>query len=156
MKKVFKFFVSILFCLAAGFFGSIFTTPSIPTWYAALNKPFFTPPNWLFAPAWTTLFILMGIALFLVWIKGFKKKEVKGAMLFFLIQLILNVAWSFYFFYWKTPFWALIDIIILWFFILLTLIQFWKINKTAGALLIPYLLWVSFASLLNYSVWKLN
>jgi tryptophan-rich sensory protein len=88
--------------------------------------------------------------------KNFKKKEVKIAIAFFLIQLALNVAWSFLFFYWKMPFWALVDIVILWLFILLTLVQFWKINKAAGALLIPYLLWVSFASLLNYSVWRLN
>jgi tryptophan-rich sensory protein len=156
MKKIAKLLASLLLCLGAGFFGSIFTTPSIPTWYATLNKPSFNPPNWLFAPAWTTLFIFMGIALFLVWLKGFKEKKVKVAIIFFLIQLILNVAWSFCFFYWKMPFWAFVDIIILWLFILLTLIRFWKINKTAGVLFIPYLLWVSFASLLNYSVWKLN
>lgn len=156
MKKIAKLLASLLLCLGAGFFGSIFTTPSIPTWYATLNKPSFNPPNWLFAPAWTTLFIFMGIALFLVWLKGFKEKKVKVAIIFFLIQLILNVAWSFCFFYWKMPLGAFVDIIILWLFILLTLIRFWKINKAAGVLFIPYLLWVSFASLLNYSVWKLN
>jgi translocator protein len=156
MKKIGRLLASLFLCLGAGFFGSIFTAPSIPTWYATLNKPSFTPPNWLFAPAWTTLFILMGIALFLIWMKDFKEKGVKTAIAFFIIQLALNVAWSFCFFYWKMPFWALVDIAILWFFILLTLIKFWKINKAAGALLIPYLLWVSFASLLNYSVWRLN
>lgn len=151
-----KFVISLLVCLAAGFLGSIFTTPSIPTWYASLTKPSFNPPNWLFAPAWTILFILMGISAFLVWHKGLKKKGVKKALGFFLAQLIFNVLWSFLFFKFHSPFLALLDIIFLWFLILLTILKFFKINNTAGLLLIPYLLWVSFASILNYFVYKLN
>jgi tryptophan-rich sensory protein len=151
-----KFIISLLVCLAAGFLGSIFTTPSIPTWYASLAKPSFNPPNWLFAPVWTILFILMGISAFLVWQKGLKKKGVKKALGFFLAQLIFNVLWSFLFFKFHSPFLALLDIIFLWFLILLTIFKFFKINNTAGLLLIPYLLWVSFASILNYAIYRLN
>ncbi|MBM3205921.1 tryptophan-rich sensory protein, partial [Candidatus Shapirobacteria bacterium] len=135
---------------------SAFTNPSIPTWYATLNKPSFNPPNWLFAPVWTILFILMGISLFLIWKKGLKTKGVKTALSIFSIQLVLNIAWSFFFFKFQSPFWAFIEIIILWFFILLMILKFFKINKAAGFLLIPYLLWVSFASFLNYTIYKLN
>ncbi len=151
-----KLIISVLICLSAGFIGSIFTTPSIPSWYATLDKPSFNPPNWLFAPVWTTLFILMGIAVFLIWRKGLKKKEVKNALLIFLFQLIFNTLWSFLFFKFHSPFWALVDIAVLWVLILLSLVKFWKINKAAGMLLIPYLLWVSFASILNYFIYKLN
>ena len=151
-----KFIISLFVCLATGFLGSIFTTPSIPTWYASLAKPSFNPPNWLFAPVWTTLFIFMGIAAFLIWQKGLKKKGVKKALGFFIIQLIFNILWSFLFFKFHSPFLALLDIAILWLFILLTLIKFFRINKTAGILLIPYLLWVSFASILNYAIYRLN
>jgi len=151
-----KLAVSVLVCLSAGFIGSFFTTPSIPTWYATLNKPSFNPPNWLFAPVWTTLFILMGIAAFFIWRKGLKKKEVKSALIIFLFQLIFNTLWSFLFFKFHSPFWALADIAVLWVLILLSLIKFWKINKAAGILLIPYLLWVSFASFLNYTIYRLN
>jgi translocator protein len=154
-----KLIISILICLGAAFIGSAFTTPSIASWYSTLQKPSFTPPNWLFAPAWTILFIMMGIALSLIWQKGFKKNtalKAKKAIIIFFIQLALNVAWSFLFFYWHSPFWALIDIIVLWAFILLTLIKFWEINKTAGGLLIPYLAWVTFASSLNFAVYRLN
>ncbi len=151
-----KLIISVLVCLSAGFIGSAFTTPSIPNWYATLNKPSFNPPNWLFAPVWTTLFILMGIAAFLIWRKGLKKKGVKNALIIFLIQLVFNTLWSFLFFKFHSPFWALVDIAVLWALILLSLIKFWKINKAAGILLIPYLLWVSFASILNYFIYKLN
>lgn len=156
INNFWKLILSVLICLSAGFIGSIFTTPSIPSWYATLDKPSFNPPNWLFAPVWTTLFILMGIAVFLIWRKGLKKKEVKNALLIFLFQLIFNTLWSFLFFKFHSPFWALVDIAVLWVLILLSLVKFWKINKAAGMLLIPYLLWVSFASILNYFIYKLN
>jgi len=156
INNFWKLILSVLICLSAGFIGSIFTTPSIPSWYATLDKPPFNPPNWLFAPVWTTLFILMGIAVFLIWRKGLKKKEVKNALLIFLFQLIFNTLWSFLFFKFHSPFWALVDIAVLWVLILLSLVKFWKINKAAGMLLIPYLLWVSFASILNYFIYKLN
>ena len=153
---ILKLTVSIIACLMAGAFGSVFTFSSIPTWYASLNKPFFTPPNWLFGPAWTTLYILMGIALFLVWNKGFKDKEPKLALYVFSIQLILNAAWSFLFFGLRSPLLGLAGIIPLWVSILLTIWRFWKIDKRAGALLIPYLVWVSFATALNYAVLAMN
>ena len=156
INNFWKLIISVLVCLSAGFIGSFFTTPSIPTWYATLNKPSFNPPNWLFAPAWTTLFILMGIAVFLIWRKGLKKKAVKNALIIFLLQLVFNTLWSFLFFKFHSPFWALVDIGVLWSLISLSLIKFWKINKAAGILLIPYLLWVSFASFLNYTIYRLN
>jgi benzodiazapine receptor len=156
INNFWKLIISVLTCLSAGFIGSIFTTPSIPNWYTTLNKPSFNPPNWLFAPVWTTLFILMGTAAFLIWRKGLKKKEVKNALIIFLLQLVFNTLWSFLFFKFHSPFWALVDIAVLWALILLVLIKFWKISKTAGILLIPYLLWVSFASFLNYAIYRLN
>lgn len=156
INNFWKLIISVLVCLSVGFIGSIFTTPSIPTWYATLNKPSFNPPNWLFAPVWTTLFILMGIAAFLIWRKGLKKKAVKNALIIFLLQLVFNTLWSFLFFKFHSPFWALVDIAVLWVLILLTLIKFWKISKAAGILLIPYLLWISFASILNYFIYRLN
>jgi len=154
--KAFKFIVSILICQIAGGIGSLFTSPAISTWYAALQKPSFNPPNWLFAPVWTILFLLMGISLYLIWIRGFKNKETKIALFIFAVQLILNTLWSILFFGLKFPLYAFIEIIILWLAISLTIISFYKISKTAAYLLLPYILWVSFASYLNYSIWMLN
>lgn len=148
-----KLAASIIIPLAAGFIGSLFTTSSIPTWYSALNKPSFSPPNWIFFPVWTVLYILMGIALYVVWQKG---TNVKAAMSIFGTQLALNVLWPIIFFGMRSPFYALIEILVLWVSIALTIRAFWKISKTAGNLLIPYILWVSFAAFLNYSVWMLN
>jgi benzodiazapine receptor len=157
--KSFNFLALIIFIVIsqlAGFIGSLATTPSIPTWYASLNKPPFNPPNWLFAPVWLTLFLLMGFAAYLVWQTGWQKTKVKQALALFFVQLLFNVAWSFLFFYLKSPLFALIEIIILWLLILTTLISFTKINRFAGWLLVPYLLWVSFASILNFAIFKLN
>ncbi|MEO0089749.1 MAG: TspO/MBR family protein [candidate division WOR-3 bacterium] len=156
MGKILKLLLSILICQVAGILGSIFTTPAIPTWYLQLNKPPFTPPNWLFAPAWTTLFLLMGISLYLVWNQGWENKQVKKAILIFAIQLILNILWSFIFFTLKSLLFAFIEIIILWIAILLTIINFQKVSKPSAYLLLPYLLWVSFASVLNFSLLTLN
>ncbi|MDH7476053.1 MAG: tryptophan-rich sensory protein [Microgenomates group bacterium] len=158
MKKlnIFQLFLSIVICLLAGFIGSFFTTQYVPTWYAQLNKPPFNPPNWIFAPVWTTLFILMGIALYLVLNKGLKKKQNREAILLFGIQLIANVLWSFLFFTLQLPLYAFLEIIILWLLILVTIIRFYKISKLAGWLLIPYLFWVSFASILNLAIYLLN
>ncbi|MEO0296663.1 MAG: TspO/MBR family protein [candidate division WOR-3 bacterium] len=156
MGKILKLLLSILICQVAGILGSIFTTPAIPTWYLQLNKPPFTPPNWLFAPAWTTLFLLMGISLYLVWNQGWENKQVKKAILIFAIQLILNILWSFIFFTLKSLLFAFIEIIILWIAILLTIINFQKVSKPSAYLLLPYLFWVSFASVLNFSLLTLN
>jgi len=151
-----KLIISILICQLAGIIGSIFTAPSVATWYQTLNKPSFTPPNWLFAPVWTILFLLMGISLYLVWQKGFANKENKKALFLFILQLVFNILWSFAFFGSQSPLYGLVVIIILWIFILATVLQFLKISKLAGRLLIPYILWVSFAVLLNFSIWQLN
>ena len=149
-----KLIVSVGIPLLVGFLGSLFTTPSIKTWYAGINKPAFNPPNWIFGPVWTILFILMGIALYLVWTK--KKKGKIGAYFLFGTQLFFNLLWSYLFFKIHSPILALVDIVVLWYLILQIIIAFKKINKTAGNLLIPYLLWISFASILNFFVWKLN
>jgi len=156
MKRWVKFIVSILVCQMAGVVGSFFTYPSIPTWYATLQKPSFSPPNWLFAPVWITLFTLMGVSAYLVWNKGLKNKQVKESLSIFGIQLILNAFWSFLFFGLKSPLYAFIEIIILWGAIVLTILKFYKISKKAGLLLFPYIIWVSFAMVLNFYVWRLN
>jgi len=156
MKKIIKLFLSLGLCLSAGFIGAIFTRQSVSTWYQTINKPSFNPPNWIFSPVWTTLFILMGISLFLVWQKGLSEKNIRVALLIFLIQLIFNTMWSLVFFGLKSPFLGFLVIVILWFLILLTILKFFKISKIAGWLLVPYILWVSFASILNFYIWILN
>jgi tryptophan-rich sensory protein len=155
-KKILKIFISIVLCQMAGFVGSIFTTSSVNTWYPTLNKPFFNPPSWLFAPVWTLLFALMGVSLYLVWEKGILKKNVRKAVFIFFIQLILNVFWSILFFGLQSPFYAFIEIIILWIAIFFTIMKFYRISKPAAYLLIPYILWVSFAAVLNFSIYVLN
>ena len=144
-----------MLCQVAGFLGSLFTTPAIPTWYATLKKPFFNPPNWIFSPVWISLFILMGISLFLIW-RNPGHPKFKTALIFFFVQLILNIFWSVAFFGLRLPLLGLIDIILLWIAILLTIQNSLKVSKMAGLLLLPYLLWVSFAALLNFSLWFLN
>jgi len=150
-----KLVASVFLCQIAGFLGSLFTIPAIPTWYATLKKPFFTPPDWIFSPVWISLFILMGIALFFVW-RRTDHPRFKIAFIFFFIQLILNILWSIVFFGLKSPLLGLLDIILLWIAILLTIQHFSKVSKFAGVLLLPYLVWVSFATLLNFSLWILN
>lgn len=159
MKKkesIVKLVVSLLACYGAGFIGSVFTRPAIPTWYATLNKPSFNPPNWVFFPVWTALFTLMAIAAFLVWRKGLEEKNIPAALAFFLAQLILNAFWSVAFFGFQSPISGLVVIAILWVAILLTVIWFFRISAAAGALLLPYLCWVSFAAVLNLYIYRLN
>ena len=156
LNKTAKLVISIIGCQLAGIIGAFFTSPSIPTWYESLTKPSFIPPNWVFAPAWTTLFLLMGISAYLIWIKGAKNREVKTALIIFDIQLGLNILWSVLFFGLQSPLYAFVEIIVLWFLILLTILKFYPISKKAAYLLIPYLLWVSFAAILNFSVMILN
>ncbi|CAN5307395.1 tryptophan-rich sensory protein [soil metagenome] len=151
-----KLTISILACLILGGLSGISTTSAITGWYTTLIKPAFNPPNWIFGPAWTLLYILMGISFALIWNKGWEKKEVKNALGIFIIQLVLNLIWSVLFFAMQNPAIAFIDIIILWMLIFLTIKKFFPINKIAAYLLIPYLLWVSFATLLNASIWYLN
>lgn len=150
-----KFVVSILMCQAAGTIGSLFTSSSIPTWYATLNKPAFNPPNWIFAPVWIFLYILMGISFYLIWIKS-DVPNFGFLLSVFLFQLVLNVFWTIIFFGLKSPLYAFIEIIILWIMILICIISFYPVSKAASILLIPYILWVSLASILNFSLWRLN
>jgi tryptophan-rich sensory protein len=152
---ILKLVASLILCQLAGLLGSLFTTPAIPTWYQTLNKPSFNPPNWIFSPVWISLFILMGISLFMVWRRQ-DHPQVKTALIFFFVQLSLNVFWSVAFFGLKLPLLGLIDIILLWIAILLTIQNFLKVSKIGGLLLLPYLIWVSFAALLNFFLWILN
>jgi benzodiazapine receptor len=156
LKDLSKLIISIVACLAAGAIGSIFTRAAIPKWYVTLQKPPFSPPNWVFASVWTILYILMGIAVFLVWRKGFKERGNKVALIAFLVQLVLNGLWSFAFFGLESPLLGLIVILMLWLAILATVILFFKISRLASVLLWPYLLWVTFAMILNTSIWMLN
>jgi tryptophan-rich sensory protein len=156
LNEILKLVVSIIICQLAGFIGSIFTTPAIPGWYAALVKPTFTPPNWVFAPVWTSLYLLMGISAFLVWRKGLDNHLVDSGLRIFILQLFLNTLWSFLFFGLKFPFLGFLEIVLLWVAILLAILSFFRVSKLAGILLLPYLLWVSFAVILNFSIWRLN
>ena len=152
VKKIIGLLVLLVITFAAAFIGSRYMPGE---WYAQIAKPSWTPPNAIFGPVWTILYIMMAIAAWLVWrLKGIS--GAKLALLFFVIQLILNALWSYFFFGRHDIVLAFIDIVILWLFILLTLIAFWKQNKFAGILLIPYLLWVSFASVLNFSFMYIN
>ncbi|MBU0660874.1 tryptophan-rich sensory protein [Patescibacteria group bacterium] len=155
MKKPCKLISSILIPLLIGFGGSFFTVSSINSWYSTINKPFFNPPNWIFSPVWTTLFILIGISFYLVWQKDFGKNK-KQILAIYFTQLAFNFFWSIFFFALQNPLLAFIEIIILWILIFLNIKVFYKIDKRAGYLLIPYLLWVSFASILNLSIVILN
>lgn len=156
INNVLKLVIAIVISELAGIIGSVFTAPSIAGWYATLAKPALNPPAWVFGPVWTTLFALMGIAAFLVWRKGLDRRDVKIALGIFIGQLVLNALWSIIFFGLHSPGGALIEIVILWLAILATIIAFYKISKPAAWLLVPYILWVSFAAYLNYSIWMLN
>jgi len=156
MKKTFDLILAVLICQGMGLIGSLFTTPAIPSWYAGLIKPSFNPPNWIFAPAWILLYTLMGIAAFLIWNRRNGKKKIKTALVLFSVQLVLNSLWSIIFFGLHLPQYAFLEILVLWVFILLTLLSFYKISKPAGLLLLPYILWVSFATILNLSIMILN
>ncbi|MBI2641533.1 tryptophan-rich sensory protein [Candidatus Roizmanbacteria bacterium] len=156
MRKIGAVLVFVLLCEAVGIISTPFTIAAIPTWYATLNKPFFSPPNWIFGPVWTLLYAMMGVSAYLIWEKGWKNRKVRVALYFFIAQLFFNFLWSLLFFGLRSPLLGLIDIIVLWFAILFTMLQFSKSSKPASYLLIPYLLWVMFATLLNFSILILN
>ena len=157
MNKAVKIAIALVICLMVGYSASIVTRPSVETWYPTLIKPPFNPPNWIFMPVWTLLYIFMAVAAGLVWDKIKEQKEtVKMALGFFIIQLTLNAIWSYLFFELKNPMLALIEIVLLWLMIYETYLKFIKINKIAGYLLIPYMVWVAFAAVLNASIWWLN
>lgn len=151
-----KLIGSIVICQGAGLIGSVFTFSEIPTWYATLTKPSFNPPSWIFGPVWITLYTLMAIALYLIWQKGIGRGEVRRAVVLFGIQLVLNSLWSIIFFGVKDLFLALLEILVLLGFILAAMAQFYRIDKKAGYLLLPYLAWSSFATYLTFSIWVLN
>ena len=156
MKKAAPIILAIVICELAGVVGSLFTMPSIPGWYAALTKPSFNPPNWIFAPVWTTLYALMGLAAGLVYNKGAKRPEVKQALFVFVAQLILNVLWSIMFFGAHQILGAFVIIVALLILILGTILRFVRISKPAAILIVPYLLWVGFATVLTAAVYVLN
>ena len=156
MKNIPSLIVCVIICLAVGGLAGFATQSSVTTWFTTLNKPFFNPPSWLFGPVWTTLYILMGVALWLVWNAPETHPQRKNGIIIFAIQLIFNFLWSFLFFGMRNPLFALFDIVLMLITITLTIIIFRKINTKTTPLLAPYLAWVSFATLLNVSIWWLN
>ncbi|QEC69956.1 tryptophan-rich sensory protein [Panacibacter ginsenosidivorans] len=150
-----KLIVSLILTLLVGFGAGFATATSINSWYSTLDKPFFNPPNWLFAPVWTILYILMGVAFYFVW-KLPETTQRNIALFVFVLQLAVNGIWSLIFFNQHQIGWALVDISILWVMIIITMYLFTQLSKIAAWLLYPYLLWVSFATVLNFSIWQLN
>lgn len=156
MKDLPKLIISVIACELVGFLGTPFTISAIPTWYETLNKPFFAPPNWLFGPVWTLLYFLMGVAFYLIWKQGWKKKKARTAGKYFVVQLALNFIWSPIFFGLRAPLLGLIVIVAMWVLILLTMKKFYPVSGLASYLLVPYILWVTFATLLNAAIVVLN
>ncbi|MEO1010577.1 MAG: TspO/MBR family protein [Bacteroidota bacterium] len=155
-RKIFCIGISIGVCLVIGFLSGFATQSSINDWYPTLEKPSFNPPNWIFAPVWTVLYVLMGTAAGIIWAKGLHHRWVKTALYHFGFQLLLNGAWSIVFFGLRSPFWALLVIMALLILLALTLKWFRVVSKWAAYLMIPYVLWVCFATVLNYKIWELN
>jgi tryptophan-rich sensory protein len=156
MNKVIKLITAVALPLALGGFAGFFTSSSVQGWYSTIIKPSFNPPNWIFAPVWTVLYVMMGIAFYIVWIKVEENKIRTKAIIFYFIQLVLNFCWSIIFFYAAKPGWAFAEIVLLWIMIAATINKFSKISKPAAWLLVPYILWVSFAAVLNFAIWRLN
>jgi len=156
MNNTVKLVISVALPLAVGGLSGYATARGVSTWYPTLIKPSFNPPAWVFGPVWTLLYIMMGIAAFLVWRRGLDADGVKIALTVFAIQLALNGLWSILFFGLQAPGWALAEIILLWMAIGITTLLFWRVDHTAGLLLLPYWAWVSFATVLNASLWWLN
>ena len=157
MQKIVRIALVVSTCLLIGYFSGMVTKDSVTTWFPTLVKPVFNPPSWVFFPVWTVLYILIGVAGGMIWNHLETNKElVRKAFLFFIIQLVLNALWTYLFFGLHNPLLAFIEIILLWLFIFETYNQFKKIDKIASYLFIPYLAWVSFAMLLNGSIWWLN
>lgn len=155
-KKALYITYAVSICLVIGFISSFATQSSVNDWFTTLNKPSFNPPNWLFAPVWTVLYIMMGVAAGIVWARGFYHLWVQTALYHFGFQLLLNAAWSIVFFGLKEPFWALLVILTLLIVLSITIKRFKVVSTTAAWLLVPYLLWVCFATVLNYKLWELN
>lgn len=155
-KRLIRILIAVGVCLLAGAIGSFATQTSVNTWYTTIQKPLFNPPNWLFAPVWTILFLLMGVSAGMVWNKGFYHKWVKTALYHFGFQLLLNIAWSLVFFGLNEIFGALLIVLALLVVLIFTFKWFKVVNKMAAYMLIPYIFWVVFASVLNFSIWQLN
>jgi len=156
MGNILKLIGYILLCESAGVIGAIFTARSVRTWYVTLQKPPFNPPGWVFGPVWIVLYVMMGIALYLVWQKGPGWDGYTRAPVLFFTQFLLNAAWSFIFFGAKAVLPAFIEITLLWILIVWTIVAFREISPAAAWLMVPYLLWVTFAAILNCSIWRLN
>ena len=154
--KILPLIVSLSVCFSAAIIGSFFTSEAIPTWYSTLNKPIFNPPNWVFGPVWSVLYLMMGVSLYIAWQKKANKKVKQKGLIFFFSQLFFNTLWSIIFFGLHSPLLAFLVIIALWILIFLTIKNFLLISRPASYLLIPYLAWVSFASLFNFSIVILN
>lgn len=157
MPKILKIVIMVVTCVAVGYLSGEVTRESVTTWYTTIEKPFFNPPNWIFAPVWGLLYVFMGVAAGLVWARiDYQKEVVKKGLTFFAIQLGLNALWSYLFFGLHNPLLALIEIVVLWLMIYETYVQFKQVNAIAGYLFIPYLAWVTFAGVLNGAIWWLN
>ena len=156
MNNSIKLIIAIAIPVAVGAISGFFTATGVESWYQTINKPSWNPPGWIFGPVWTTLYVMMGIAFFLVWKSDSSDILKKTAITLFTIQLVLNFFWSFIFFDQHQIGWALVEIIAMWIFILLTIFAFGNVSKLAAWLLVPYISWVSFATILNYTIWKLN
>lgn len=156
MNNYIKLLLSILIPLLVGGISGFFTSQSVSGWYTTIQKPWFNPPNWIFGPVWTLLYVLMGVSFFLIWTSEVDVYQKNKAMILFAAQLTVNFLWSYFFFYRQQPAWALVDIVLMWMLILLTIVSFGKISSLSAWLLVPYISWVSFAGVLNYSIWSLN
>lgn len=156
MKTIGKLACCVLVCILTGFAGSFATMDSVKTWYGELSRPSFTPPDWSFGVVWPILYVMMGVSAFLIWNRGLGNRQVKMALGIFLLQLVLNGIWTPIFFGLHMIGLGLVDIILLWAAILATIFAFWKISRAAALLLLPYILWVSFAVVLNGAIWLLN
>jgi tryptophan-rich sensory protein len=156
MKAIAKLICSVVLCLLTGLLGSVLTADSVSTWYAELSRPSFTPPDWAFGVVWPILYVMMGISAFLIWNAGIAKKQVKTALAIFAVHLLLNALWTPIFFGLHMLLLALIEIILLWIALLITVVYFWRISKPAAILLVPYILWLTFAVTLNAAFYLLN
>lgn len=154
--QIAKLIISVVVTLSAGLIGLPFSISAVENWYPYLNKPFFTPPSYLFEPVWSILYLLMGLSVYLIWEKGIQNKKSREALSFYAIQLILNASWSIVFFGLRNLLFALVVIVLMLYFIYKTIVSFSKISKVSSFLLYPYAVWVSFAALLNLSIWLLN
>jgi translocator protein len=156
MTNTIKLIISIAIPLAIGATSGFFTVTGVESWYQTINKPSWNPPSWIFGPVWTSLYVMMGIALYLVWKSDSSTILKKTAIILFAAQLLFNFFWSFIFFNQQLIGWALVEMIMLWVLILLTIFAFANVSKTAAWLLVPYIAWVSFAAILNFTIWRLN